>query len=109
MVDGMFRTMQHVCPCEITERVVGLDVEALHQDIRKDSASPTPEVWTAIAAVDSGDRSTPPQLFISCDMPRAVEAFGEECVAPQFCRQAFKHEIGIPDDLFPKAWLDLKS
>jgi len=83
MVDDMFRTMQHVCRCEITEGVVGLDVESLHQDIRKDSASPTPEVYTAIVAVDSGDISTPPQLFISCDMPRAVEAFGEECAAPQ--------------------------
>ena len=110
MVDGMFRTTQHVFPCEITERVIGFADEAGYQDIRKESVSPTPEVYTAIVTVDSGDESTPPQQFISYDMPRrAIEVFDEEYAAPQFYRQAFRHEIGIPDYLFPKAWRDLKA
>jgi len=108
MADAMFRSTKDVFPCEITERVVDTD-DFVYSMIRKDSVSPLHDVYTAIATVDFYD-GKPPRRFMSYNVPRrAIEIFDEEYKAPQFYRDAFRKEIGIPDDLFPKAWRDLKA
>jgi SET domain len=108
-VDGMFRTTTHVFPCEITERSLELD-NFLYSLIRKDSVAPLPETYTAVITVHPGTLTTPPRQFISFNMPRrAIEIFDEEYSSPQFYRGAFRHAIGIPDDLIPDTWRDLKA
>lgn len=105
----MFRTTSNVYPCEIIERVIDTD-DPLYAMIRKDSVSPINERYSAVVTVHPGDGTSrrPPLRFISYNMPRrAIEIFDEEYAAPQFYRGAFRHEIGVPDALFPEAWRDL--
>ena len=109
LAEGMYRTTTHVYPCEVVERVVE-NADAHYAMLRGDSVMPLREVYSAIVTVHPGDEHRPPIRFISFNMPRrAIEIFDEEYAAPQFYRGAFRHEIGIPDDLIPEAWRDRKQ
>jgi SET domain len=108
-VDGMFRTTTYVFPCEVIERSIE-SVHALYSLIRKDSVAPLVDTYSAVITVQHGTPATPPKKFISFNMPRrAIEIFDEEYSSPQFYRGAFRHPIGIPDDLIPDTWRDLKA
>ena len=108
--EGMFRTTKHVYPCEIIERNVDAD-HPVYARIRQATVAPLPQLYAAIITVPQGpDRDgKEPKRFISYNMPRrAIEIFDSDYASPQFHRKAFRHEIGIPDEIFPEAWRDLK-
>jgi hypothetical protein len=114
--DAMFRSTRSVFPCEVLERITDEDFH--YSIIRKDSVFPLKERYTAIITVPSADNSAggprgaedhPPRHFVVHNMPRrAIEFFDEDYSSPQFYPGAFRHEIGIPDSIFPEAWRDLK-
>ncbi|CAB9512057.1 Guanylate cyclase [Seminavis robusta] len=109
-VDGMFRTTSHVFPCEVVDRLIDGEHDIRYAVIRKDSVAPLHDLYSAIVTVHPGNHQTPPRRFVSYDMPRrAIEIFDEEYSSPQFYKGAFRHPIGIPNDLMPDAWRDLKS
>ena len=106
--DGMFRTTTDIYPCDVIDRNIDTN-DMLYGMIRRDSVSPLEDRYSAVVTVRPGDDEHPPLRFISFNMPRrAIEIFDEEYASPQFYRGAFRHEIGIPDEIFPEAWKDME-
>ena len=58
-----------------------------------------------VSMVDFEDKT-----FVVNDFPRdAIEFFNAPYTSDQNLENAFRHEIHLPDGMFPAAWLDLKE
>jgi hypothetical protein len=74
--------------------------------LRKDSILPMDVTYTA-KIYPNGEGGT---HFIMRDIPRrAVEFFDQSYTSDMFLKDAFRHEIALPDDMVPKAWRDLDN
>ena len=58
-----------------------------------------------VSMVDFEDKT-----FVVNDFPRdAIEFFNAPYTSDQNLENAFRHEIHLPDGMFPAAWLDMKE
>ena len=47
------------------------------------------------------------EVIVHSIPPRAIEFVDLPDTKDQYLRNAFRHEIDIPDSIFPKQWMDL--
>mmetsp|Transcript_16707 Transcript_16707/g.23565 ORF Transcript_16707/g.23565 Transcript_16707/m.23565 type:complete len:1238 (-) Transcript_16707:47-3760(-) len=91
----LFRTSEAAYPCEVLRRyeVTGVSDNA-------DNIEPHADYYTVRVNVEKD------QTWLVVDVPRiAIEFFDVSYSSDMFLRNTFRQEIGIPHEIFPKAWL----
>ena len=62
------------------------------------------------ATIESMGRIPRGERHIVTEMPREAICFTDKPYSTdQYLATAFRHEIGLPEGVFPTAWMDLKS
>ena len=101
---NIFSMSRYVHRCEVVQR----DERHPHSELRKDTIMPQDIVYQAKVYYD-GDND-PDAYWLVHNIPRrAIECFDRNYTSNQFLRNAFRHEIGLPDHLVPEAWRDLRD
>ena len=102
---GLFDDAENVDECEIIARETNAD--PIEIDSERDSYRPPRVTYTV-----SVPRPYQPHLgpLTVTGVPRtAIVFFDRSYSNDQYQRQSFRHEIGLPDDMLPDAWRDLKK
>jgi SET domain len=112
--DGIYEDTDNLYPCQVVDRVL-VDEQDLSEAVgRSQSISPVEVLYSVRVSSteeddedddeDSGDTS----YYVS--VPReAIVYFDRPYTSDLFLRNAFRHEIQLPDEMVPLEWRDLAS
>lgn len=103
--DGYVYDVENLFDCQVTERIeLDDETEAL-------CSSKAPYNYTIEWFHDDNAARTPGSGSKVFNVPHAAIVFVDKAeTSDQFIREAFRHEIGIPDDVFPQGpWRNLVS
>lgn len=97
---GLFDDASNIAECEIIKRDI---TDSSDVDSRRDSSKPPHVTYTVVWHRHQGP------LTIS-GVPRVAIVFLDHMYSnDQYQRKAFRHEIGLPEEMVPEAWRDLKK
>lgn len=103
---GLFDDASNVDECDVIARETKAD--SIEVDSGRDSYRPPRVTYTvSVPRRYQGYHRGP--LYVK-DVPRTAIVFFDRMYAnDQYQRQAFRHEIGLPEEMLPDAWRDLKE
>ena len=100
---GMFNDAENVDECLVVARETDADPNEV--DSERDSFNPPLVTYT----VEVHRHYHGPPLVVK-GVPRTAIVFFDRMYAnDQYLRHTFRHEIGLPDEMVPDAWRDLKK
>lgn len=102
---GMFDDAANVDECEVIARETKADPVEINS--QRDSYSPPLVTYTVSIARPYEPHLGPLEVK---GVPRTAIVFFDHMYSnDQFLRHTFRHEIGLPDEMVPEAWRDLKK
>jgi hypothetical protein len=102
--EGIYDDTSNLFPCQVLERDIG-DHDLSEVLGRRESIHPLEILYTVRVMEDEDD---PEELMYFVSVPReAIVFFDHPYTTDLFLRQAFRHEIHLPDEMVPSEWRDL--
>jgi hypothetical protein len=108
MTRGIF-LLTHLQPCTVLKRTATAKSTSLHQNNSKGGTTTyyTVQIRNRFG-LPSSERIPKDMIHIITHVPRHAIRFSDKMyTTDQHLENAFRKEIGIPDDIFPEQWKDL--
>ena len=111
---GLYMNGHEIMPCEVVERKLIDDNGPDDARNRRDSIRPVDAVYTVKVFPpgeedEEGNETEAPPFLMSHVKRKAIRFFDEIYTSDQFLKDAFRHEIHLPDSMVPPAWRDRKG
>jgi hypothetical protein len=100
---GLFDNADFAHPCEVVGRHES-SIPLEHAIGRKDSVAPVDMRYIVIVT----SQKLSHHVRVEGVPRKAIQFFDDEYKSDNCLREAFRHEIHLPDHMVPEAWLDLK-
>jgi SET domain len=118
--EALYRTTKSAFPCQVWERVIRQELDESSRykgnQISHHAVDVSIQELMSMDASESDEKVTynvkvlrkEGNFFLKGLPRRAIQFFDNQYTSDQFLRNAFRHEMHLPDHLVPAAWKDLK-